>query len=450
VLLQAAFGVSDEDAVEFAEMDRRWQMVLGTLGEKGAPFSQGTLFNFRTRLIAHDMDRRLLERTVELARRTGDFGAKALRAAFDASPLAGAGRVEDTFNLIGHAALEVLRTVAARLNVPVEEAATQAGIPILNATSVKVALDIDWDDAKQKKAALETLLAQVRALLAFVERELSAEATRPPLSEELATLHQVMGQDLEPDPDGRGTRIRRGVAKERRISVRDKEMRHGRKSKSVRVDGYKRHLAVDVESGFILAAAITPANRPEGEASSELLSDVERQGVTLTDLYVDRAYFVDEAVTQSRKSGLIVHSKAFPLRNHGLFTKADFVVDVAAGHVTCPEGKTVSAATGGTARFSAADCAACPKRAQCTTSAKRGRTVAIHQEESFLQELRAVQRTSEGRRELRKRLTVEHSLAAISRTQGRRARYIGLRKNLFDVRRHAAVDNLHHASRLAA
>src|SRR5438128_11409352 len=28
-ILQAWLGVSDEDAVEFAEMDKRWQMVLG-------------------------------------------------------------------------------------------------------------------------------------------------------------------------------------------------------------------------------------------------------------------------------------------------------------------------------------------------------------------------------------------------------------------------------------
>lgn len=34
-----------------------------------------------------------------------------------------------------------------------------------------------------------------------------------------------------------------GVAKERRISIEDDEMRHGRKSKSQRFDGYKRHWA---------------------------------------------------------------------------------------------------------------------------------------------------------------------------------------------------------------
>ncbi len=60
--------------------------------------------------------------------------------------------------------------------------------------------------------------------------------------------------------------------------------------------------------------------------------------------------------------------------------------------------------------------------------------------------LRARQRTTEGRTQLRQRTAVEHSLAAISRSQGKRAHYLGARKNLLDVRRHAAVLNIHTAA----
>src|SRR5713101_6880071 len=149
--------------------------------QRKAPFSQGALFNFRQRLIAHDLDRRLLERTVELARQTRGFSDKALRAAFDASPLFGAGRVEDTFNLIGHAMREVLRTVASRLGLEVDEAAHQAGVALITSTSLKAALDIDWDDPQQRKDALAQLLEQVRSLTAFLERELAQELAKPPL-----------------------------------------------------------------------------------------------------------------------------------------------------------------------------------------------------------------------------------------------------------------------------
>ena len=87
-------------------------------------------------------------------------------------------------------------------------------------------------------------------------------------------------------------------------------------------------------------------------------------------------------------------------------------------------------------------------RDRCTTSAS-GRSVSIHPQEAFLVQLRAAQHTPEGRAQLRRRTAVEHGLAAISRTQGQRARYLGTRKNLFDLRRHAAVVNLHAAARAA-
>src|SRR6266702_1000473 len=49
---------------------------------------------------------------------------------------------------------------------------------------------------------------------------------------------------------------------------------------------------------------------------------------------------------------------------------------------------------------------------------------------------------------LRERVAVEHALAHIGHWQGRRARYRGLRKNLFDLRRCAVVHNLHVLARV--
>jgi transposase len=54
-----------------------------------------------------------MERSVQLAAATGEFGARALRAALDSSPLWGAGRVEDTINLMGHALRKALGVIAA-------------------------------------------------------------------------------------------------------------------------------------------------------------------------------------------------------------------------------------------------------------------------------------------------------------------------------------------------
>jgi len=106
-ILQAVEGVSDAGAVEEAMFDRRWQMVLDCSGATRPPFSQGVLVDFRLRLMTHGLHERLVERSVQVAKDVGGFGFKQLRLALDSAPLWGAGRVEDTFNLIGHA-LEVV------------------------------------------------------------------------------------------------------------------------------------------------------------------------------------------------------------------------------------------------------------------------------------------------------------------------------------------------------
>lgn len=58
-------GGSDDEVIEATMMDRRWQLVLDCLDTEEAPFSKGTLVNFRRRLIDANMDRRLIERSIE-------------------------------------------------------------------------------------------------------------------------------------------------------------------------------------------------------------------------------------------------------------------------------------------------------------------------------------------------------------------------------------------------
>ena len=58
-LVQAYTGASDDEVIEAAVMDRRWQLVLDCLDCAHAPFSKGTLVAFRERLIAHDLDHRM-------------------------------------------------------------------------------------------------------------------------------------------------------------------------------------------------------------------------------------------------------------------------------------------------------------------------------------------------------------------------------------------------------
>ncbi|MFT5430898.1 MAG: hypothetical protein ACI9OJ_001577 [Myxococcota bacterium] len=110
---------------------------------------------------------------------------------------------------------------------------------------------------------------------------------------------------------------------------------------------------------------------------------------------------------------------------------------------TWPAGQTRPIRLGHSVAFPAAVCSACPLRPRFTKAkAERGRASLISEDEALHQELRRSANTKEGRTRLRQRVTVEHSLAHIGQRQRRRARYFGVRANLFDLRRAAAIQNL--------
>ena len=256
-----------------ARLDPRWQLVLGCLGVTEAPFSQGALVKFRERMIAHDVDRKLLDRTVALAKETGRFGWQALRAALDSSPLVGAGRVEDTWNLLGRALRAVVTCAATTLKIPRDQVLQGAGVTLLGAPSLKAALDIDWTDPAAQTEALAQLLAEVDRVEVWVAAHV-AVTDAPTVQAALTALRRVLAQDLEPDPTTGQRRIRRGVAADRMPSLGDPEMRHGRKTRTKLFTGYKRHVITLVDADLIVGAVVCPANEPEHHALAVLEPDV--------------------------------------------------------------------------------------------------------------------------------------------------------------------------------
>ena len=443
-VLQAYTGVSDDEVVEACVMDRRWQLVLHCLDCADAPFSKGTLVAFRERLIAADLDQRLIEQTVTIAARTKGFGHTQLRLALDSSALWGAGQVEDTLNLLGHAVRKAVGMLARHQGREVAAMAGVLGVPVLGASSLKAALDADWDDPATLPWALTRVLEALGTVEAYVGEQ-PASPARQAAEAAVGVAAQVVAQDIE--PDGAGVpRLRRGVARDRRISVEDGEMRHGRKSASRLIDGYKRHVARDLDSGLVRAVGLTAANAPEASVTPAIAADLARGGGTLRELHIDRAYLASHLV-QERGEDLTIFCKAWPVRNGAYFTKTAFTLDWEAALLTCPAGATMPFTAGRIVQFPTATCAACPLRAQCTSST-RGRSVSIHADEALLAELRERQHTPAGRAALRERVGVEHTLAHIGHWQGPRARYSGQRKNLFDLRRMAVVSNLHDLMRL--
>ncbi len=118
------------------------------------------------------MDRRLIERTIELASQSQTFGPRPLRAALDSSPLWGAGRVEDTYNLVGHALKKVMRVVADQQERELAEVASEAGAELVCGSSLKATLDRDWDQQIQKDEdeALALVLQVLHTVETWVQR----------------------------------------------------------------------------------------------------------------------------------------------------------------------------------------------------------------------------------------------------------------------------------------
>lgn len=150
------------------------------------------------------------------------------------------------------------------------EVAKEAGAELVCTTSLK--------------AALDCVLHVLHAVETWVRTRQDDEAH---LAEPCVKIaQQIKAQDVEVNEDGKAG-LMKGVAKERRISIEDAEMRHGRKSRSVRVDGYKRHVLHDLDTGLIRAVGITPANVPEASVTEAICVDLDQQQVALKELHID-------------------------------------------------------------------------------------------------------------------------------------------------------------------
>ena len=155
------------------------------------------------------------------------------------------------------------------------EVASEAGAELVCASSLKAALDRDWDQQVQKDEALALVLQVLHTVDAWV-KTLTDEEDKVVAKPVLAIAKQVEAQDVQISEKGKVSLIK-GVAKDRRISVEDSEMRHGRKSRSVRVDGYKRHVLHDLDTVSFVRWDHA-ANAPEASVTEAISEDLDRQG----------------------------------------------------------------------------------------------------------------------------------------------------------------------------
>ena len=446
-LWQAYCHGGDRDAVALTVRDTRWQMVLDGRGAEPPPCRQGPLSNCRMRLMAHDLDQTLRDRTVAWAETTGGFGARPRRAVLDSPPLFGAGRVADTWNLRGHALRQAMGLAAQALGTAAAAVGEDAGLMLGGHSSLKAALDLAWGEPSARARALGLGLAEGTRWQRWRAQPQPLTAQELPLQASLETITQSIAQAPEPASEGGpgGRRIKTDVAPARRISIAAKDMRHGRQRSAKTFNGFKEHLAVDLASKVTREVGGGPAHAPEQEAV-ELLAEELATAPGWLQRDIALGFMASPRIAHWAAQGVYILARPWP-QGGPLFPKHDCSLDCAGLQVTWPGGQTVPLVLGKPAQFPATACDGWALRAQCTKAALGpGRSLTIREDEPFQQKLRAKMKTQRGRAALRKRTAVEHTLAHQLAHQGRRARYQGLRQNQFDGRRHAAVSNLQVAA----
>jgi Transposase DDE domain/Transposase domain (DUF772) len=251
------FDLSDPQTADAVRYDIRWKVACGRSLTQTS-FDPSTLVYWRRRIAASDRPDRVFDAVARIIADTAILCGRRKRCV-DSTVFDDAVATQDTVTQLVAAMRKVARLVPGATSV-IERVArcdySKPGKP-----------DIDWDDEQAKQNLVSDLVDDALAVLAELcgpdapEREEAA-------ADALGLLALVAGQDVEPVADSDGTdgrwRIARRVAPDRVISTVDPETRHTRKSKSVRRDGFRGHVAAEPETALITDCELTKASGEEG------------------------------------------------------------------------------------------------------------------------------------------------------------------------------------------
>ena len=427
MVLQALEGLSDREAVRQLETNIAWKAATG-LALTDEAFHSTVLVLWRNKLRASDAPQRIFDAVRAVIVESKVLAGKTRRA-LDSTVLDDAVARQDTITMLAAQIRRVRKLIPELDGVWVREHNLEPGRP-----------PCDWDDPADRDRLVSELVDDANELVwaveDLVEGGLELSETQ---ADAVALLALVAGQDVEPG-DGPGQwRITQGTAADRIISTVDPESRHAHKTRSAYRDGYKAHVAAEPDTGLVTACDIGPGNAGDTDAAPGLIAD-EPAG---TEVLGDSAYSAGEFRAHLEDRDMTAVIKPPPLRPAvpGGFTLDDFVIDLAAGTVTCPEDITVTITKSGSARFGA-NCAACPVRTQCT-AAKAGRVIVLHPHHGILAAARATADTDDFDTTYRQhRPMIERTIAWLVKNNHRRLRYRGIERNRLGWSHRCAAVNL--------
>lgn len=442
LLLAYREGASDEQAMERLRYDLRWKVAVGVPFDHPG-YHPTSLVKFRARLLLHGLERLVLTRSIELA---GELGLMegAAEQILDSTPMLGAAATQDTVRLVRAGVAKLIGAVA--------------GADPDAAQSLAAGLEFDYERPRAKpecdwrrKAAREAMLTRIasdarRALVAVTaEPDLAGQAR---VAEALGLLDELIGQDFEVDTDD-VPRLRRGVARDRILSVVDPEMRHGRKSSATRFDGYKLHAAATVDGRLLTAVEVSGAGAHDG-AQAAGLHDQQPAATRPARILGDTAYGdqATRAALAERRVEVLAPVPGTP-NDQGRYSKADFLIEITAGRVVCPAGQVApigpaQASGERVASYRRAQCIGCTLAARCLPASGEPRQVRLGAREDLAIAARAALTEPANAERLRRgRPRIERLISLLAhRYHARKCRYLGRAKALLQAAWSAALVNL--------
>jgi transposase len=325
MLLQYHDDCSDAEAEQRMRFDLRWKHALGLrLEDEG--FDATVLCRFRRKLLDRGLERDLFERLVNAAREAGLI-TKGAAQLIDSSHILGAAGARDTYALIRGGIRKLLRALGYTSTRRAELGERLSWYLDPDAPEKP---ELDWSDAEARAAHHKEIVEDARAALSLGEPAL----TTPAAAEAASLLEKIVSDDVEEGPPpapkrrgrppkrekekGRpapqeqdssssedpGPRLRRGVAKDRVLSVVDPQMRVGHKSQRQSWAGYKVHIAEEPQSELITSVEVRPANEYDADAALGLMKRQEESvGLLPKELLCDGAYGSADVRAASRERG---------------------------------------------------------------------------------------------------------------------------------------------------
>jgi len=471
-VLQMAENLTDRQAAEAVRDKISWKYALG-LGLEDEGFDSSVLCEFRTRVVEHGLEQRVLDLLLDALKGEGLVAA------------GGKARTDSTHVISAVRDLNRLELAGESVRACVEALAVAA--PEWLSTVIDVA---DWGrrygvrvdtwrlpTSKTKRAELVAAYgSDALGLLRAV-----GDAAAPPWLGELPAvdvLRRVLVQNYVITTDAGGREVIRAreadtdglpPGRARLTSPYDTDTRWAAKGDELHWNGYKVHITetcedpdpvdgssvdgspADVPAGerpnIIVGVATTDATVPDARMTDPIHEALAERALLPAEHFVDSGYPSAALLGESlRRWGVtlvtpLLADQSPQARAGAGYDRASFSIDFDTQTARCPQGQTSTWWNRVTQRgtdaivikFAAQTCRGCPVREQCTrsTSAKVGRQLTVPPREVHQAQLaaRATQDTPDWQARYARRAGVEGTIRqAVAVTGTRRARYRGLPK----------------------